>query len=161
MGGVIGKAMFRRLLDLVTAVDARNQSVALASDPRLATAALLVEAALMDERFESVERQQIESLLERRFELEPGEAEALVEQAAEQVKSSSQLFGFTRTVNEHFDHDQRVGLVEMLWQVVYADGSLDDYEANLMRRIAGLIHVSDRESGAARKRALAQLGIEG
>lgn len=153
--------MFRRLLDLVTAVDQQNQSVALAEDPKLATAALLVEAAMMDATFEASERQRIESLLERRFELAAGDAGALVEKAAEQVDSSSQLFGFTRTVNEHFDHDERVGLVEMLWQVVYADGRLDDYEANLMRRIAGLIHVSDRESGAARKRALIQLGIEG
>ena len=114
----------------------------------------------MDENFEASERQRIEWLLAQRFELETGEAETLIEQAAERVKASSQLFGFTRTVNEHFDHDQRVGLVEMLWQVVYADGSLDDYEANLLRRISGLIHVSDRESGEARKRALAQLGIE-
>ncbi len=153
--------MFRRLLDLVSAVDQRNQGVALAEDPRLATAALLVEAAMMDASFEASERQRIESLLERRFELEPGEAATLIERAAEQVESSSQLFGFTRTVNDHFDHEERVGLVEMLWQVVYADGVLDDYEANLMRRISGLIHVSDRESGAARKRALTQLGIEG
>jgi uncharacterized tellurite resistance protein B-like protein len=48
----------------------------------------------------------------------------------------------------------------MLWQVVYADGRLDDYEANLMRRISGLIHVPDRDSGEARKRALARLGLE-
>ena len=152
--------MFRRLLDLVTADDSRSQSVALADDPKLATAALLVEAALMDAQFEASERQRIEALLERRFEIEPADAKALVERASEQVESSSQLFGFTRTVNDHFDHEERVGLVEMLWQVVYSDGRLDDYEANLMRRIAGLVHVSDRESGAARKRALAHLGIE-
>jgi len=50
-----------------------------------------------------------------------------------------------------------VMLVEMLWDVVYADGELHDYEANLMRRVAGLLHVSDQESGAARKRVLGRM----
>ena len=51
-----------------------------------------------------------------------------------------------------------VMLMEMLWEVVYADGELHDYEANLLRRTAGLLHVSDQESGAARKRVLARMG---
>jgi uncharacterized tellurite resistance protein B-like protein len=51
-------------------------------------------------------------------------------------------------------------MIEMLWEVVYADGRLDDYEANLMRRIAGLIYVSDGESGSARKRVLDRLGLD-
>ena len=49
----------------------------------------------------------------------------------------------------------------MLWEVVYADGELHDYEASLLRRIAGLLYVPDRESGEARKRVLARLGVEG
>ena len=47
----------------------------------------------------------------------------------------------------------------MLWEVAYADGALHDYESNLMRRLAGLLHVSDRDSGEARKRAIERLGI--
>ena len=49
-------------------------------------------------------------------------------------------------------------LIEKMWEIVYADGVLDDYEANLLRRVAGLIYVPDRESGAARQRVLARLG---
>jgi len=52
-------------------------------------------------------------------------------------------------------------VIEMLWEVAYADGQLHDYEANLLRRITGLLYVSDRESGEARKRVLARLGLPG
>jgi uncharacterized tellurite resistance protein B-like protein len=125
---------------------------------RMAVAALLVEAALMDDCFEAGERAKITELLKARYDLNDAETESLMETAGKRVADSAQLFGFTRVVNEGFAQEERVDLMEMLWQVVYADGRLDDYEANLMRRISGLIHVSDRDSGEARKRALARLG---
>ena len=67
------------------------------------------------------------------------------------------MHGFISPLMKNFDHQKRVMLVEMLWDVVYADGVLHDYEANLMRRVAGLLHVSDQESGAARKRVLGRM----
>ncbi len=66
---------------------------------------------------------------------------------------------FTRVVKDSFSHAERVELIEMIWEVVYADGERHDYEDSLMRRIAGLIYVSDRERGEARRRALARLGV--
>ncbi len=120
----------------------------------IAAAALLVEAALMDGNFDPVERGKIAQLLARRFELGAAKAEALIEAAEAQVRRTPQLYGFTRVVKDEFAYEDRVELVEMLWEVAYADGELHDFEASLMRRIAGLIYVSDRDSGAARKRAL-------
>jgi uncharacterized tellurite resistance protein B-like protein len=58
-------------------------------------------------------------------------------------------------INQGFTHEERVELLEMLWRVIYADGLQHDYEANLMRRLAGLLYVSDRECGEARQRVLA------
>ena len=95
-----------------------------------------------------------------RFELTEAEARSLLELAGDEVANASQLYGFTRVVKDNFDHDERVELMEMLWEVVYADGALHDLEASLMRRIAGLIYVPDRESGAARKRAMSRLGLD-
>ena len=112
------------------------------------------------DRFEAAEEAKIVELLMARFELDDGAAESLIETARERVDHSTQLFGFTRVVNDRFSQDERIELMEMLWQVAYADGRLDDYEASLMRRLAGLIHVSDRENGEARKKALAHLGLE-
>jgi uncharacterized tellurite resistance protein B-like protein len=71
-----------------------------------------------------------------------------------------EFYTFTRTVKDAFEHEDRVEFMQMLWEVAYADGVLHDHEANLMRRVTGLMHVTDRESGEARKRALRQLGYE-
>jgi uncharacterized tellurite resistance protein B-like protein len=70
-----------------------------------------------------------------------------------------QWHGFTTAIKDGFEPAERVELIEMLWEVVYADGQLHDYEASLLRRIAGLLYVSDRNSGEARKRVLARLGM--
>ncbi len=130
------------------------------SDLMVAAACLLVEAATTDAEFDDDERRTIGRLLARRFDLEDADAVSLVETAEARVSETHELYSFARTVKDAFDHEERVELMEMLWEVVYADGELHDYEANLMRRIAGLIYVSDRESGAARKRALQSLGLD-
>ena len=60
-------------------------------------------------------------------------------------------------MRDALDESERIALMEMLWQLVYSDGELHDFEATLMRRLAGLLFVDDRQSGAARKRALEKL----
>lgn len=125
---------------------------------QVAAAALLVEAALMDENFDDAERATIERLLTARFDLSAAEVTSLLDEAKAEVSSSSQLFGFTRIIADAFDNEQRIELMEMLWQVAYADGELHDFEASLMRRMAGLLHVSDYDSGRARQAAQARLG---
>ena len=127
-----------------------------ADELQVAAAALLVEAARMDQRIDAAERRTIERLVRERFGLRREEADELIAEAEAAAARSSQLFAFTRAVKDGFDHDERVALIEMLWDVVYADGALHDYEANLLRRVAGLIHVPDRDSGAARQRVLAR-----
>jgi uncharacterized tellurite resistance protein B-like protein len=128
---------------------------------QLAAAALLVEAACMDHDFGSEERATIERLLAERFAMPADEAAKLVQMAEEEVARSVEVFSFVRTVKNRFSHEERIEMLEMLWEVVYADGELHDYEANLLRRLTALIHVTDQEGGAARKRALAKLGLDG
>ena len=122
-----------------------------------AACALLVDAASIDGDFDLAERNTIAALLVYIFGLDTGEVEALIEEALARVSKSVDHYGFTRQVKEAYNHDARVDLIEMLWQVAYADGVVDDFEANLMRRLAGLLHVSDRESGDARKRVVERL----
>ena len=114
----------------------------------------------MDDRYEDQERAKIAALMKTHFGLSEEEVESLLAEAQKRVGESIQLFGFTRIVMERFSYDERVQLMEMLWEVAYADGELHDYEASLIRRIAGLIHVPDRDNGDARKRALGRLGLE-
>lgn len=129
-------------------------------EPRLAVAALLVEAAQMHEGFSAVERSTIERLLADRFQLDPAETHRLIDSAKAEAERSTQLFGFTSQVVRAFDEAERIEVIEMLWEVAYADGRLDAHEDSLLRRVAGLIHVPDRARGDARLRVLQRLGLE-
>ena len=124
---------------------------------QLAAAALLIEAATVDRNFDAAERERILLYARSRFGLDEAEAEALIEAAERNAAGSTQIFRFTQIVKNGLSYEERVRLVESLWEVVYADGHADPYEKQLMRRIAGLIYVTDRDSGQARRRALERL----
>ena len=131
-------------------------------DERLAVAALLTEAACADGEYDASEKAAIERLLAAHFDISMDEAVALAARAHETSATSVQLFGFTNTARNATSPEERIGLIEMLWEVVYADGEIDDFESNLMRRLGGLLHVTDLDRGAARKRVLARLkGVSG
>ncbi len=126
-----------------------------AHDPcQLACAALLVESASADNDFNADERARIRELIEMRFELPADAAASLLAEAERMVGESAQILRFTRAVKDNLEYDERVALVEMLWDVVYTDGVADAHENQLMRRICGLIYVTDHDSGVARRRVL-------
>src|SRR5882724_9824577 len=151
-----GEGMIERVIDFLTG---RAPPLLTASADALATAvaALLIEAARMDDDFNAAERAAIERLLAERFALAPAAVQALVDDAEAAVRHSTQFFPFTQQICRQLDPEARVRIIEMLWEVAYADGILDAQEDMLLRRIAGLIYVSDGERGAARKRALEKL----
>ena len=122
-------------------------------DQQLSAAALLVEVATIDTKFDDQERQRILEFVRARFSLSDAEAEALVETAKSEVDGSIQLYAFTSAIKNGFSYEERVALMETLWEVVYADGTADPFEDQLMRRIGGLISVTDRDRGLARKKA--------
>ena len=82
-----------------------------------------------------------------------------MEEGRKFVADSSDLYGFTRIIKDNFSEEERIRMIEMLWEVAYSDGERHHFEANLVRRVAGLIYVSDRESGEARKRVFKTLGL--
>ena len=153
--------MINRIKSFLSDAKARQDAPSGGGDAegvRLAAAALLVEAAWRDQDFDETERRHIVEILSGRFGLTGEEAETLVAAAEEEVHGATQILPFTRAIKDRFSHVERIEMIEMLWQVVYADSVLHDHEAALMRQIGGLVYVSDRERGAARKRALARLG---
>ena len=126
------------------------------SDPdefHLAAAVLLLWAGSVDGNLDRVESDRIRWLTENRFGLSTVEARDLIEAASRKADESVQILGFTRAIKDGFTYDERVDLMEMLWEVVLADEVIEAHEAQLMRRIAGLIYVDDRDSGRARTRA--------
>lgn len=122
------------------------------ADLHLAAAALLAEEALMDGHVDESELETIAALLMDQFSLTAEEAAELVAEGRRAAEQSGQLYAFTRVIKDHFSQDERVRMIEMLWQVALADGEVHYFESNMVRRVAGLLYVTDRESGEARKR---------
>lgn len=125
----------------------------------LAAAVLLVFTARLDGAFDPRERDVIGAALARRFALSPGQVAPLIEDADRRAAESRELYTVTREIKDSLSPEERVGVIEMLWEVAFADGVVHDYEANLVRRAAGLLYVADVDSGAARRRAAARLGM--
>ena len=123
----------------------------------VAAAALLVRAAQIDGHISDVESALLKRLIGPHFGLSESEAGALLEQAHAAVDAANDLFQFTQQINAHFNEEHKKMLIQLLWQIVLSDGVLDDFEANLLRRVAGLIYISDQDAGAARKAAEAAL----
>ncbi len=151
--------MIDKIRKLILGSESSGGQIPVSDEPEAAAAALLVEAALIDGTFDDAERKTVSKLLSSRFDVSAEDIENLLTEAETKVNAAVELHGFARRAKEVFDHDARIDLIEMLWEVVYADGVVHDYEANLVRRLGGLLHVADRDSGAARKRVLQRLDI--
>ena len=128
---------------------------------QVAVVALLVRAAsTADSTFDDNERATIARMAGAHFDLKADEVAALMAAATTDEANTLDLHRWAQAIKKHYDEAERINLIEKMWEVVYADGVLDDYEANLLRRVAGLIYVPDRESGQARLRVLARLGLD-
>ena len=120
---------------------------------KVATAVLLVEVTRADFSVERAERERMRRLLERQFELSAAEVDAVLEEAEADADRLVSIQHLTRLLNEHYDHAMKVRIVEMMWQVVYADGDKDHYEEHLLRQVAELLYLSHAEFIQARHKA--------
>ncbi|BCW87870.1 hypothetical protein sos41_10020 [Alphaproteobacteria bacterium SO-S41] len=126
------------------------------SERDIAVAALLLEAASTDGNYAEGEHTELSGLLARKLELTPERAVALLSAARIRQREAVELFKFTDAVKRTMNETERGGVVEMLWEVVYADGVLDAFEDRLIRSVAALLHVPDRIRAEARQRVLAR-----
>lgn len=145
--------MLERLKDLFAAAAPRRAR----DELRLAAAALLAEAARLDGRVSPAERAAMRRVLSRRFGLDEAEAAQLARDGEAAAADSTQLFEFTRIINRDWPVDERADLFEMIYEVIYADDSLHDLEASLMRKLGELVYLPDRERNEARQRVLHRL----
>lgn len=119
---------------------------------RLAAAALLVHATVVDGDVDRREGEVLRDVLERRFDLERSEAGQLIKEAAEKEAEAVDLYGFTSVLTRRLDREGRMKIVEMLWEVVVADGVIHEFESNLVWRAAELLGVTSRDRVLLRKR---------
>ncbi len=120
---------------------------------RTAAAALLVEMTRADDEVKPVEQAAVCRALGRRFGLTDAEAAELMALAEQQASDATCYHQFTSLINRHYSPAEKVQLVEMLWEVVFADGKVEPYEEHLLRRLADLIYVPHSEFIRAKHRA--------
>jgi uncharacterized tellurite resistance protein B-like protein len=121
-------------------------------DYRLAAAALMVHAATIDGSLAQAERAKLHALVRQRFALEEAEAGELIDAAIAAERQAIDLYQFTARLNRALDENGRVRMVEMMWQIVFADGTVSEFEDNLIWRAADLLHVSREQRVALRER---------
>jgi len=122
------------------------------NDYRIAAAALLIHAATIDGEMRAVERKKLETVLKQCFALDDAATAELVDAATAAEQEAVDLYHFTTTINHRLDDDGRRRIVEMMWEIIYADGQLNEFEDNLVWRAADLLNVPSRDRIAIRRR---------
>ena len=121
-------------------------------DYRLATAALLIHVANVDGKIDPVERQRLRGIIEQRFGLDAAATTRLIERAERSDKEAVDFFHFTSVLKRRLDDDGRQKIIEMMWDVVFADGEVTEFEENVVWRIAALLGVSTRDRVMLRRK---------
>ena len=125
---------------------------------RQAVAALLVHACRIDDGVDPAEVAARDRLLKQKFDVPDAEIADLVMQAESAVAEAGDFYRFTRSIKDHYDREHRGRIVEMLWEIVLADGTISAPEANLVWRVAGLLGFTTRENGDFRRAVQDRLG---
>ena len=125
------------------------------NDKLLAVTSLLVEAALIDMDFGKNEREIIGKIVKRHFSLsEEYDIEMLIDKTVSDLESSGDLITHTRKIKENWELKDRVEIIEMMWKVCLIDNKIEPYEDMLIRRVSGLIYVSDKDRRKAKSSAI-------
>jgi uncharacterized tellurite resistance protein B-like protein len=131
------------------------------NDYRLAAVALLVHAAAIDGDMSQSERDKLHAVVKRRFNLDEAATDELIEKATQAENEAVDLYHFTSLINRTLDEEGRARVIEMMWEIVYADGRRDELEDNLLWRAADLLGVSQRERIELRQRIAKEAGEPG
>lgn len=123
-------------------------------DVRVATCALLVELARIDENFTRAELDTILSILQDKYGLAGEHADALIAEAEKELADSIDLWQFARLINENYSNAEKIEIIEILWRVVYVDGKMDQYEHYLMNKLKNLLRLSHDQLIAAKLKVL-------
>ena len=109
-------------------------------------AALLIHAARIDENYTDIEKEIIKKALVELNNISSDQAKNLIEFAEKKEEESNQIVEFTREIKK-YSMEFRLKIIEIIWKIVYSDGTSDDYESNLIRRICGLLYISGKDNG--------------
>jgi uncharacterized tellurite resistance protein B-like protein len=127
---------------------------------QLATAALLIEMMRADAETTEDERRMVIKTIMTRFNLAEEESGSLLQFAEEKIRKATGYYEFTSLINKGFTYEQKVKVIENLWEIAFADKSLDRYEEYMVRKIADLIYVEHKDFINAKLRVKKKLGLQ-
>ena len=116
------------------------------NDKNILIIALLIHAAKIDENYTEIEKKIIKMAIMQLNQINENEAEKLLKIAEKKEEESNQIVEFTREIKK-YSMESRLKIIEVIWKIGYSDGVGDDYESNLIRRICGLLYISDKDNG--------------
>ena len=123
-------------------------------DIRIATCALFLEMARIDEKFTAEEMDTVLSIMKEKYGLSQEHTDALVAEADRELEESVDLWQFARLINENYSIDEKIEIIETLWQMVYVDGKMDEYEHYLMGKLKNLLRLSQDQLIGAKLKVL-------
>ena len=144
----------KRFFNKTTAEVAKDANQNTAHDIRVATCALFLEIARIDEKFTDGEMETILSILKEKYGLPQDHADALIAEAEKELEKSVDLWQFAKLINENYSNEEKIEIIETLWRIVYVDGKMDRYEHYLMNKLQNLLRLSHDQLIAAKLKVL-------
>ena len=117
---------------------------------------ILLETSKSDDKLDDREIAKIKKILKKKNDTNEN-VDDIFDDALTQVNDSVELYSLSKEIRDNFDHDQIVEIFEFMWEIVLADGEIDDFESGLIRKACGLFHVSGKESSEAKNKAIKNL----
>jgi uncharacterized tellurite resistance protein B-like protein len=144
----------KRFFNKATAEVSKDANKNTEHDIRVATCALLVEIARIDEKFTEAEMETILSILKEKYGLSRDHADALITEAEKELKKSVDLWQFAKLINENYSNEEKIEIIETLWRIVYVDGKMDQYEHYLMGKLQNLLRLTHDQLITAKLKVL-------
>jgi uncharacterized tellurite resistance protein B-like protein len=144
----------KRFFSKITSETPKPAGHAPEHDARIATCALFLEMAKIDETFTREEMDKILAILKEKYALSSEHADELVAAAGEELEGSIDYWQFARLINENYSTEEKIDIIETLWRIVYVDGKLDKYENHLIHKLANILRLSHEQMIAAKIKVL-------
>ena len=148
--------MFKSLTKLFNQPEQKNTSQHL-EDEIMLFVGLLVEAAEIDGKIDETEILIIKNSIINLYEISDEKVDSIINKCMESAGEPNLLHYFTSKINKEFDYDKKINLLEILWKTILADGQIHDFESNLIRRLSGLMYISNIDCGNVKKRVLLKI----
>ena len=138
----------------------KNEDLTSSSLIEEAVAVLLLRAANIDGKKDAKEIDAIKKLIIKQFNYDEQKTNALITSASDKEESSTDLFEWSKIINDHYDLDSKKIVFSMMCEIICADGLIDPFESNFIRRLSGLLYISDKEAGIIKKQVMKEKDMQ-